>query len=351
MLALLLALQVTAGQAPAAVPEAASVRLPPAGDARGGAPALGQPRPGLRARLGQIENAEWGRRAARLAFVIPSVTVGLDETKYSQDFFNPADPATADQHARRRARERELRAVQPAASSPSCRAPAPSWSRRGGRAGAALPGRARDRVGLLRRAGEPGAERVARERRRRAREGAGGGPGAGGIGRRGPDRLAPAGARGDPGASRSAPPAQRAHDRAARARAPGRGLRAGGRGAARHRARARAPALARRGGAARRSSRGRSTGRRGPASARRTPRSRSQRSDYLPTLTRRAALHQRYDTQIFPGRGQRQLGHLQPVVPALEQRQARDRGHPGAGEPRRGAGDSARTSSAPPGGT
>jgi outer membrane protein TolC len=43
--------------------------------------------------LGQIEDAEWGRRAATLAFVLPSLSVGLDETKYSQNFFNPADPA------------------------------------------------------------------------------------------------------------------------------------------------------------------------------------------------------------------------------------------------------------------
>jgi outer membrane protein len=44
--------------------------------------------------LGRIDNAEWGRRAAMLAFVLPSVELGLDETKYSQAFFNPADPAT-----------------------------------------------------------------------------------------------------------------------------------------------------------------------------------------------------------------------------------------------------------------
>jgi outer membrane protein TolC len=43
--------------------------------------------------LGQIDDAEWGRRAAVLAFFVPSVTVGLDETKYSENFFNPADPA------------------------------------------------------------------------------------------------------------------------------------------------------------------------------------------------------------------------------------------------------------------
>jgi outer membrane protein len=43
--------------------------------------------------LGQMDDAEWGRRAAVLAFVLPSVQVGLDETKYSQAFFNPANPA------------------------------------------------------------------------------------------------------------------------------------------------------------------------------------------------------------------------------------------------------------------
>jgi outer membrane protein len=43
--------------------------------------------------VGQIENAEWGRRAATLAFFVPSVEFGLDETKYSQEFFNPANPA------------------------------------------------------------------------------------------------------------------------------------------------------------------------------------------------------------------------------------------------------------------
>lgn len=43
--------------------------------------------------LGRIDNAEWGRRAAMLAFFVPSVELGLAETKYSEDFFNPADPA------------------------------------------------------------------------------------------------------------------------------------------------------------------------------------------------------------------------------------------------------------------
>jgi outer membrane protein TolC len=43
--------------------------------------------------LGQMDDAEWGRRAAVLAFVLPSLQVGLDETKYNQAFFNPANPA------------------------------------------------------------------------------------------------------------------------------------------------------------------------------------------------------------------------------------------------------------------
>jgi outer membrane protein len=47
--------------------------------------------------LGQIDNAEWGRRAAMLAFFVPSVNLGLDQTKYSQSFFNPADPTNPTQ--------------------------------------------------------------------------------------------------------------------------------------------------------------------------------------------------------------------------------------------------------------
>jgi outer membrane protein TolC len=43
--------------------------------------------------LGDIDNAEWGRRAAMLAFFVPSIDLALDQTKYSQSFFNPADPS------------------------------------------------------------------------------------------------------------------------------------------------------------------------------------------------------------------------------------------------------------------
>jgi multidrug efflux system outer membrane protein len=38
--------------------------------------------------VGQIDNAEWGRRAARLAFIIPALTAQLDATRYSAEFFN-----------------------------------------------------------------------------------------------------------------------------------------------------------------------------------------------------------------------------------------------------------------------
>jgi outer membrane protein TolC len=43
--------------------------------------------------LGEIDNAEWGRRAAVLAFFVPTIALGLDQTRYSTEFFNPADPA------------------------------------------------------------------------------------------------------------------------------------------------------------------------------------------------------------------------------------------------------------------
>lgn len=37
---------------------------------------------------GQVDNAEWGRRAAILAFIVPSLTLSLDATKFSDAFFN-----------------------------------------------------------------------------------------------------------------------------------------------------------------------------------------------------------------------------------------------------------------------
>lgn len=44
--------------------------------------------PNYVASLGQVDNAEWGRRAARLAFVLPAVNAELDLTRYSAEFFN-----------------------------------------------------------------------------------------------------------------------------------------------------------------------------------------------------------------------------------------------------------------------
>ena len=38
--------------------------------------------------LGSISTAEWGRRSAMLAFIVPSVSLQLDYTKYSTGFFN-----------------------------------------------------------------------------------------------------------------------------------------------------------------------------------------------------------------------------------------------------------------------
>ncbi|HLU68331.1 MAG TPA: TolC family protein [Kofleriaceae bacterium] len=38
--------------------------------------------------LGQVDNAAWGRRAARIAFVLPSISVSTDVTRYSSAFFN-----------------------------------------------------------------------------------------------------------------------------------------------------------------------------------------------------------------------------------------------------------------------
>jgi outer membrane protein len=88
MLALLLALQLGAADAVAARDTVPQVTL---GDALRRSARLD---PDYVRALGRIDNAEWGRRAAMLAFVLPSIAVGLDETKYSQAFFNPADPAT-----------------------------------------------------------------------------------------------------------------------------------------------------------------------------------------------------------------------------------------------------------------
>ena len=88
MLALLVALQVSAVPTPGATDDSLP-RVSLAEALRRSA----QTDPDYVRALGQIEDAEWGRRAAMLAFFVPSVSLGLDQTKYSTDFFNPADPA------------------------------------------------------------------------------------------------------------------------------------------------------------------------------------------------------------------------------------------------------------------
>jgi outer membrane protein len=87
MLALLFALQAAAADA---VPTRDTVPQVTLSDALRRAAQLD---PDYVQALGRIDNAEWSRRAAMLTFILPSVSVGLDETKYSQDFFNPANPA------------------------------------------------------------------------------------------------------------------------------------------------------------------------------------------------------------------------------------------------------------------
>jgi outer membrane protein len=90
MLALLLALQATVAAGTDSVPAVDSVPRITLGEAIRRSAQLD---PDYVRALGQMDDAEWGRRAAVLAFVLPSVQVGLDETKYSQAFFNPANPA------------------------------------------------------------------------------------------------------------------------------------------------------------------------------------------------------------------------------------------------------------------
>jgi len=88
MLALLLALQVAAADTAPAADSLPRITL---SDAIRRSARLD---PDYVRALGRIDNAGWGRRAAMLAFVLPSVSLGLNETKYSQAFFNPSDPAT-----------------------------------------------------------------------------------------------------------------------------------------------------------------------------------------------------------------------------------------------------------------
>ena len=111
--------------------------------------------------LGQVDNAEWGRRAALAVFVLPSLTASIDATKYSTEFFNigtgrnQAEAVNATLEARY-----ELFSARKFTDLGRTRRRA--RERRGERAAAAVPHRAAGRVRLLRRAAEPGARRASR---------------------------------------------------------------------------------------------------------------------------------------------------------------------------------------------
>jgi outer membrane protein len=90
MLLLLIALQAAPAGSPAYVPAADSVPRITLDEAIRRSTRFD---PNYVRALGQMDDAEWGRRAAMLALVLPSAEIGVDETKYSEAFFNPANPA------------------------------------------------------------------------------------------------------------------------------------------------------------------------------------------------------------------------------------------------------------------
>jgi outer membrane protein len=90
MLLLLIALQAAPASSPASVPAADSVPRITLDEAIRRSTRFD---PNYVRALGQMDDAEWGRRAAMLSLVLPAVEVGVDETRYSEAFFNPANPA------------------------------------------------------------------------------------------------------------------------------------------------------------------------------------------------------------------------------------------------------------------
>jgi outer membrane protein len=86
ILALLLALQASAP--PSAAPAPASTGAPPRVTLDQAINRATRLDPNYVRALGQVDNAEWGRRAALAVFVLPSLTASLDATKYSTEFFN-----------------------------------------------------------------------------------------------------------------------------------------------------------------------------------------------------------------------------------------------------------------------
>lgn len=86
IVALLLALQV--GAPPPAAPAPPSTVAPPRVTLDQAINRATRLDPNYVRALGQVDNAEWGRRAALAVFVLPSFTASLDATKYSTEFFN-----------------------------------------------------------------------------------------------------------------------------------------------------------------------------------------------------------------------------------------------------------------------
>jgi outer membrane protein TolC len=86
IVALLLALQV--GAPPPAAPAPPSTVAPPRVTLDQAINRATRLDPNYVRALGQVDNAEWGRRAALAVFVLPSLTASLDATKYSTEFFN-----------------------------------------------------------------------------------------------------------------------------------------------------------------------------------------------------------------------------------------------------------------------
>ena len=175
---------------------------------------------------GQVDNAEWGRRAAVLAFIIPSLAVSLDATRYSTAFFNIGIGAPTSNAVNFRANAiYELISVRKITDLGFTKAELEASQANAERA--AVPDGVRYRERLPQRAGEPGAD-ARRAQPARARAGAVHGGARARPFRRGrADGLAAAGARADPGPARGAAPGPRAQGGAAAARPADRPLRRG----------------------------------------------------------------------------------------------------------------------------
>ena len=280
-----------------------------------------------------------GRRCWRS--FCPSSRSAWIETKYSQEFFNPANPAGTHQHPGRWASASasyEIFSVRKFAE--LGRTKAELASAEAGELEQRFQRRAGDRVRATTTCSvNQELTRVADERVGPGRGGAGRRPGAGRLGRRGADRLAAAGAGADPARRWTCCASERAPDRPARARAPGRRARARWmRRRSTARRRPELPIGVRRGGALARSTRARSTGRPGPTSAPRRRSLKSQRGDYLPTPE-----HRRHctsaTTQLLPRRAPTSARSRS----ACRSRSgttgsARSPSQPGPGQSRRGAG-------------